>query len=172
MNDEKEKKIPSVETYFPREGCHPESFRTDIFIKPSDALPRHKVRLIYCCPKDKWNPETGRCEDAMKLHSLIREEAPPESFPSSSGELQEIKAKLSELEAKFNEMMQMMSKKVSSRKKYDCEKLLEKGACNLEPIEKRAFVMCYLQKGLKEGMIKTRAEGMKKGWEEIRKCKD
>jgi hypothetical protein len=64
-------KIPSIEDIYPREKCHPESFRTDVFVKPED---RHKVRLIYCCPIDEWDEETERCKGAMKLHALIREE--------------------------------------------------------------------------------------------------
>ena len=68
------KKIPSVETYFPREKCDPRSFRTDVFIKPSDELPAHKVRLVYCCPAGSYDVEKKECKTAMKLHSLWREE--------------------------------------------------------------------------------------------------
>jgi len=55
--------------YFPKERCDPRSFRTETFTKETGET----VRLIYCCPKGKWNESLGVCEDSMKLHSLTYE---------------------------------------------------------------------------------------------------
>jgi len=73
FDNSKEKKIPSYEVYFPREKCDPRSFRTETFVKPGDELPEHKVRLLFCCPVGEYDPRTGRCKTAMKIHSLFRE---------------------------------------------------------------------------------------------------
>jgi len=174
---EEEFKIPSVETHFPREKCAEGSFRTDVFIKPEEpGKPRHKVRLIWCCPRGKWNPETKRCEDSVKLHTLIREEAPPEEHSSSTcattTDIEKLKERIDDLAMAIDEIKALMSRSRSrgERRKYDCEEILRKGACALEPHEKRAFVMCYLQKGIKEGTITDRSKGMREAWELIRKC--
>lgn len=71
--EKEEKKMPSYEVYFPSEKCDSRSFRTEVFTKPGDELPEHRIRLLYCCPRSQWNEETGRCKTGMKLHSLFRE---------------------------------------------------------------------------------------------------
>lgn len=181
-------KLPSVETYFPRAKIHPESFRTTVFVKPAeDAEPCHKVRLIWGCPKEAWDTEAGRCENAVKLHKLIREEASPEECPSSTTsssaseeEVKKLSKKIDHLESSLESIKDLLEQKSSSggrgegrskkKRKYDCKTILEKSPCKLEPVEKRGFVMCYAQKSLREGKAENMSQGMKKGWEEVRQC--
>lgn len=52
----------------PREKCHPSSFRSEVYASDSEI-----VRLIYCCPTDKWSDAEGKCMDSMELHEVIHE---------------------------------------------------------------------------------------------------
>ena len=65
--------IPSTEEVYPAKLCDPRSYRTDVFEKPANYLPRHVVRLIYCCPVGQWDAKKKRCKAAMKVHRIFRE---------------------------------------------------------------------------------------------------
>ena len=74
MLDSKNPRAPSSETHTPREECAENSFRTDVFVKKSEkGVPEYVVRLIYCCPKGKWDSKLKRCMDSMTLHKIYRE---------------------------------------------------------------------------------------------------
>jgi len=96
-----------------------------------------------------------------------------------SADLSRIEERLDKLEETLSKLLEHIKSSSSSpsssrarkRKKYDCEELLKVGEeCKLEPEEKKAFVMCYLQKGLKEGKVKDKGERMKEAWKILKKC--
>lgn len=62
--------MPVKEVYYPKEKCHPDSFRTEVYVREGGDA----VRLIYCCPREYWNEEKKICEDSMRLHSLHHED--------------------------------------------------------------------------------------------------
>jgi len=52
-----------VEYLYPKEACHPKSFR----IRYTDD---RKHMLIFCCPKEHWDEEKKVCKTSIKLHSI------------------------------------------------------------------------------------------------------
>ena len=169
-------KVPSVEIFAPIEECAEGSFFTEVFIKPAeDEKPCYKARLIWCCPKDAYNPETGKCTDKKTIHKLIREEALPDECATSISP-SEVNERLARLEEKLNEFIEKLPATAPSnpkrqRKKYNCKELLEKSPCAIDLGAKKAWAGCFAQRERKEHG-KSLREGMREGWKKVKSCSE
>jgi len=96
-----------------------------------------------------------------------------EADKGSCLECGELLERIEALEAKLDEIAAALNDALSrrrSRRRYNCEELLKKGACELEPSEKKVWVLCYARRMLSEGKVRSMGEGMKKGWAEVKSC--
>ena len=67
--EEEKEELPHG-TYFPYVSCDPRSFRAETFVRPDDD-DDHKICLLTCCPSGEYDPTTGECKTAVKVHSLV-----------------------------------------------------------------------------------------------------
>jgi hypothetical protein len=153
-----EVKKPAKEVFFPREKCHPASFRTDLLTKED-----HVVRYIWCCEREKYNEERGVCENTIKLHAMYREPLGGSSMSEPESVEKELKKALPavlDLEHEFSPEPEVSAK---------CATVLGAPVPCEDFRGIRRYVLCAAWRRMEEEK-KPFKEAVREAWAEARKA--